>query len=77
MTTVQILNIDLTKIGDIATLGGWKEVKYVQGGSGRQLKVSKIEEAKIAALFRSTGINHRRNRREILKHVHPPVGMIQ
>ena len=46
MTTVQILNIDLTKIGDIATLGGWKEGKCVQGGSGRQLKVSKIEEAK-------------------------------
>lgn len=51
MTTVQILNIDLNKIGGIATLGGWKEGKCVQGGSGRQLKVSKIEKAKNSCII--------------------------
>lgn len=44
-------------------------------GAGKQLKVKL--KLKTAVLFKSTGINYRRNRRKIPKHVRVPVGMIQ
>lgn len=61
---MQILNTDLAKNGDITTLGAWKEGEMCTGGGVQESnrKCLKLKMLKIAILFRSTDINHRRNR---------------
>lgn len=46
-------------------------------GKESNRKCLKLKKLKIAVLFRSTDINYRRDRWEILKHGYMPVGIIQ
>lgn len=49
----------------------------IRGVQESDQKCLKLKKLKIVVLFRSTDINHRRNRCEMLKHVCTPVGMTQ
>ena len=40
------MNTDLAPNGDITTLGGWKGGNACENDAGKQLKMSKIKEAK-------------------------------